>query len=74
MSQVVSDVFFSILFAALLFLVFEVPALTIEKILLRGGKLSHFFIIQQVSISKITFEHRQGKGFQTFTLMQASGL
>jgi hypothetical protein len=37
-TQAVSDIVFSILLAALLSLVFESPALAIEKILLRRGK------------------------------------
>ncbi|PNF21716.1 hypothetical protein B7P43_G10362, partial [Cryptotermes secundus] len=50
MSQVVSDVFFSILFAALLSLGFEVPALNVEKVLLRAERADKSDIVQRKSV------------------------
>lgn len=60
-SQVVSDIFFSILLAVLLSLVFEVPALAIEKILLGRERPDESDVVQR----KSTEEGRINREFAT---------
>lgn len=57
MSQYFSDMVFSILLAALMSLVFELPAITIERTLLRRGESTDFVkFFQQLKTSTSTFQ------------------